>query len=154
MTVDKTPQRSLARHVYPAVDPVRHDVVEKRIVAAGGVGEIGGFKACIRDPRFGGEAPRMVDMGRHRIDAVKHPARMRCRQNCGGHTLAAAEIAPGKPAAALGRQDAVDERRMVEPGRRLHRLEVAQIRDIAHIAVQCRRHRPILSGRDPKSMLY
>ena len=54
-----------------------------------------------------------------------------------GDALAAAKVAPGKAAGARRRPDAAEQRDEVEPGRRQHRLEPAQIRDVGYVAGDC-----------------
>jgi hypothetical protein len=55
--------------------------------------------------------------------------------------LATAEIGPGETAVPGGRLDAADERYMIEPSPRQHRLEVAQIGNVGHVPGDLARHR-------------
>ena len=142
MAIDKPAQRGLARRVDPAVDAVRDDVVEGRQVEPGRRGEIDEVEAQIGDPGFGREAAGMVDMRRHQVDAVEGALRMGGGEDVCRHPLAAAEVAPGEAIAAVGRLDPAYECDMIEPRRRQHRLEVAQVGDVGHIAAEIARHRP------------
>ena len=117
------------------------DVIEGRQIEAEGACEIDGVKSRVVDLRIGREPSRVVDVRRDRVDAVKYAERVSCRQNCGGHSLAATEIAPSEPSVPGGWLDPANERYMVKPGGRQHRLEIAQIRDVADIAAEIARHR-------------
>jgi len=59
---------------------------------------------------------------------------MRRGEDRGADSLAAAEIAPGKAAVARRRRNPADDRDEIEPGRREHRLEAVDIRDVGDIA--------------------
>ena len=72
-------------------------------------------------------------MRRHRVDAVEFAVRMGGGEDRGGYPLTAAEIAPGKTAFARRRRDARDRRREIEPSRRQHRLEAANIGNVGNV---------------------
>src|SRR5437763_15911428 len=86
--------------------------------------------------RLAGEAGRMLDMRRHRVDAMKRSGRMCRGEACRRHPLTAAEIAPRKTRVAGRRRDTAEERDELEPGRRQHRLEDVAIGNVGVIDCQ------------------
>src|SRR5215469_10746977 len=82
----------------------------------------------------------MIDVDRHRVDAVKDARSMRCGEDGGGNSLSAAEIAPLEPPLSARRLDPGDECHMVEPRWRQHRLEVPQIRNVGGVTAIIARH--------------
>ena len=88
-------------------------------------GEIGGKEMRVGRLRLGREAGRMLDMHRHRVDAVELARRVSGGEDRGGDPLAAAEIAPGETVLPGRRPHPTEQRDEIEPGRRQHRLEAA-----------------------------
>ena len=71
------------------------------------------MKADIAGGRLRCEALGVVDVRRHSVDAVEDAGRMRRRENHRSDPLAAAQVAPCKAAAAVGRLDPAHQRHMV-----------------------------------------
>src|SRR5262249_13600576 len=141
LSIEELPQRALVCGIHPAVDAVSDDVIERRQIEIGRGHEIDGVKANIRDRRLGCEAPRMVDVRRHRVDGVKGAARMGCSKDVGGDPLAAPQVAPGKAGAPGRRLDPGYQCNMIEPGGGQRRFEVAQVWDVGRVAMKIAGHR-------------
>ncbi len=119
---------------------MRDDVIEARQMPIEGGGKIGSVKLRVGRPGFGRQPGRVIDMHRHRVDAVERAVRMRGGEDRRGHALSAAEIAPGEAAGPRGRPLPAEQGDKIEPSRRQHRLEAGHIGDVGDIAGEVRRH--------------
>ena len=94
----------------------------------------------VRRPSLFREPGRVIDMHRHRVDAVECAAGMRCAEDRRGHPLPAAEIAPGEAAGPRRGPHPAEKRDKIQPGRREHRLEAGHIGDVGDITGEFRGH--------------
>jgi len=134
-------QRTQARARWPGQDALRRQDLYKEFIEAAASCHVHALQHKEADADVPAlKPPAMVDVLRHRIDAVKLASRVHRRQHCGCHSLAATQVAPGEPIFARRRHQARYNGHVVEPGRRGLMNESAHIRDIRHVALDLSSH--------------
>src|SRR6516165_8564410 len=118
VTVDEAPQGSLTLLIYPRIDAVGHDVIESLEVGFDRSREVCSMEFNIFDCAFGRKTLSIFDVRRQDIDTAKASCRMCRSENCRGHTLSTAEVAPGKSVNSRRRRKARYQSYVIKPCRR------------------------------------
>lgn len=133
--VDEGPEIGTNLCVHPRIHPMHHDIIKSWQFEIGDRAEINRMKCGVGDFSLSCQAPGVIDVGRHHVDAIKLAGGMHRRQHDCRHALAAAQIAPGKTALPCRWRHARENGDMVQPSGRQLRYEHAHIRNIQRAIV-------------------
>src|SRR5271169_3660230 len=118
----------------PAVDSMHDDVVETGQIQLYSISDVKGMQAEISNAGAVADPLGALDVLRHEIDAVESTFGVGCGKNSDSQASPTTEFTPGKCASPIGRLNAPQQRREIQPRRRRVLNEGEWVSDISRVS--------------------